>query len=135
MENTKHAATRWTATPFDKELDGYPVFSPEGLAAIATDPEYQERIVRAVNAHGALVAAIQTGADIQHEMSQQRGEADCTDATPCVFCAALRLAGGEETGRATCDSPRKHPSNNHQVSDSDPSEPGHLGNPRSTYDA
>jgi hypothetical protein len=51
--------SQWTAKDYDGELDGYPVLSPGGLAAIATDPEYQELIVTAVNNHAALVAALE----------------------------------------------------------------------------
>jgi hypothetical protein len=47
------------AAPFDQNLDGYPLLSPEGLAAIATDPEYQRRILVSVNSHEALVTALE----------------------------------------------------------------------------
>jgi hypothetical protein len=42
---------KWLTKAHDEELDGYPVFSPEGLAAIATNPEYAALIVNAVNAY------------------------------------------------------------------------------------
>jgi hypothetical protein len=50
----------WTADKqYNGELDGYPLYSPEGLAAIATDPEYQARILACVNAHESLIAALE----------------------------------------------------------------------------
>lgn len=50
--------TEWTAGPFIKELDGYAIYSGEGLSAIATDPEYQKRIVVAVNSNEKLIKAL-----------------------------------------------------------------------------
>lgn len=50
--------SQWTAKDYDSEFDGYPVLSPGGLAAIATDSEYQELIVTAVNNHVILTTAL-----------------------------------------------------------------------------
>jgi hypothetical protein len=47
------------------------------------------------NTHRAaprMLEALKHAADIQHETSRWRGEVDCTDETPCLFCAAIAAA-------------------------------------------
>ena len=52
-------------------------------------------IVRACNAHDELVEALKIACDIQHETSESRGEIDCTEKTPCIFCSAIAKAEGK----------------------------------------
>jgi hypothetical protein len=59
QSDTGQPEREWTASEFDGNLDGYPLLSPEGLAAIATDPEYQARILVSVNSHASLIAALE----------------------------------------------------------------------------
>jgi hypothetical protein len=54
---------QWTAGPFVNELDGYAIYIGEGLGAIATDPEYQKRIVTAINSFDALREALRSVID------------------------------------------------------------------------
>jgi len=42
--------------------------------------------------HTDLLAAMKIAADIQHETSSMRGEIDCTEETPCIFCALIAKA-------------------------------------------
>ena len=65
-------ARQWRALAFDKELDGYPLLSPEGLAAIATDPEYQRRILTTINNFDALVAALGQARETINDLTWNR---------------------------------------------------------------
>jgi hypothetical protein len=47
---------------------------------------------RLIAAAPRMLEALHNAADIQHETSRQRGEVDCTDETPCLFCAAIAEA-------------------------------------------
>jgi hypothetical protein len=88
----------WTDGEYDPHLDGYPLFSPEGLAAIATDPEYQRRILMAVNSHAALVAALEQAHELiyvgvsDRKMLSQSSLYRVVD----VIAEALRQARGGE---------------------------------------
>lgn len=84
---------QWTVQPFDDELDGYPLLSPEGLAAIATDPEYQRRILTAVNHHDALVAALENILADCQTAAEKRTRADWDFAvTQAIEYASAALA-------------------------------------------
>lgn len=40
-----------------------------------------------------LLEVVRVAANIQHETSESRGEIDCTNKTPCIFCQAIAKAG------------------------------------------
>jgi hypothetical protein len=81
---------KWYGLPYDLELDGYPVYSPDGLAAIATDPEYARKIPKAVNGVEVLLAALLRIA----ECSEKEPDNTCT---ACGKLARATIAKAEGT--------------------------------------
>jgi hypothetical protein len=96
QSDTGQSSRKWAAREFDDDLEGYPLLSPEGLAAIATDPEYQKWILICVNAHESLIAALEQA---QTEIRQLRFQVfgnNIPGTTQAQIDEALRQARGEE---------------------------------------
>lgn len=76
--------------------EGMPPHSPLAHLSQICGPEESypdaQFIVTACNAHEELVAALRVAAELQHATSQDRGEIDCTETTPCLFCSAIAKA-------------------------------------------
>lgn len=49
---------------------------------------------RLKTANAKILEALHIAANIQHETASMRGEIECTDETPCIFCSTIAKAEG-----------------------------------------